>query len=339
MAFVRNAWYVAAWSSELDRTLRRQTILGEDVVMFRTQDGKPIALRDRCPHRLLPLSRGKLIGEHVQCGYHGLVFDTSGTCVRAPGQEVIPPNACVRAYSMADWLGMVWIWMGEPDESDESKIYDLPEYHDPNWGTAYGDALHVDADYLLLCDNLCDPSHVEYVHPTTLGSPDSVGVTVEFEEKHWGVTTSRWTLDSEPVGLAKAFGNFLGRVDRWQYYHMYTPSTAIIDFGTAPTGVGAREGNHEGAIQLYSCHFMTPETETSCYDYWLHVRNFGADDPAVGEGISEQFRVAFAEDKVVLEDIQREEDRYEGGPRVGLDIDASAALFRHKINQRIRVET
>ena len=55
MAFVRNAWYVAAWSSELDRTLRRQTILGEDVVMFRTQDGKPIALRDRCPHRLLPV--------------------------------------------------------------------------------------------------------------------------------------------------------------------------------------------------------------------------------------------------------------------------------------------
>ena len=83
---------------------------------------------------------------------------------------------------------------------------------------------------------------------------------------------------------------------------------------------------------------MTPETETSCYDYWLHVRNFGTDDPAVGEGISEQFRVAFAEDKVVLEDIQREEDRYEGGPRVGLDLDASAALFRHKINQRIRVE-
>ena len=338
MAFVRNAWYVAAWSSELDRSLTRRTILGEAVAMFRTEDGAPVALRDRCPHRLLPLSRGRLIGDRVQCGYHGLVFDRSGTCVRVPGQETIPPNARVRSYPMAERLGLAWIWMGEPDRADESEIYDLPEYHEPDWGVAHGDALHVAADYLLLCDNLCDPSHVEYVHPTTLGSPDSEGVSVAFEDRDREVTTHRWTLDSEPVGLARAFGNFPGKVDRWQYYHMHTPSIAIIDFGTAPAGAGAREGNLKGAIRLYSCHFMTPETDGSCYDYWLHVRNFAAGDPSVGEGISEQFRVAFAEDKLVLEDIQREENAYEGGPRVGLDLDASAALFRRKIAERIRAE-
>ena len=83
---------------------------------------------------------------------------------------------------------------------------------------------------------------------------------------------------------------------------------------------------------------MTPETEASCVDYWLHVRNFGTDDPAVGEGISEQFRIAFAEDKVVLEAIQREEEKFERGRRVGLDLDAPAGLFRRKIDQRIRAE-
>ncbi len=338
MAFVRNAWYVAAWSSELDRSLQRRTILGEAVVMYRTEDGAPVALRDRCPHRLLPLSRGRLVGDTLQCGYHGLVFDAAGTCVKAPGQEVIPPNARVRSYPMADRLGLAWIWMGEPDKADESEIYDLPQYHEPGWGVAHGDALHVAADYLLLCDNLCDPSHVEYVHPTTLGSPDGVGVPVEYEERDWGVTTHRWTLDSEPSGLARAFGNFPGKVDRWQYYLMYTPSISIIDLGTAPAGAGAREGNLQSAIRLFSCHFMTPETGTSCLDYWLHVRNFAAGDPSVGEAISEQFRVAFAEDKAVLEEIQREEDGYEGGPRVGLDLDASAMLFRRKIAQRIEAE-
>ncbi len=340
MTFVRNAWYVASWASELTQALQRRTILGEDVVLYRTGDGTPVALRDRCPHRLLPLSQGRLIDDRVQCGYHGLVFDRSGACVHVPGQEVIPPNARVKSYPAAERLGLIWIWMGDADEADPAEIYDLPEYHRPEWGVAYGDALHVKADYLLLCDNLSDPSHVEYVHPTTLGSPSSEGVGVEFEDEEWGVTTHRWSLDSEPIGFARAFGNFDGLVDRWQYYHMHTPSIAIIDFGTAPAGSGmeAKAGRVDNCIRVYSCHFMTPETETSCYDYWLHVRNFGADDPAVGEGISDQFRVAFAEDKVVLEAIQCEEDRFEGGIRVGLDLDAPAALFRRKIDRRVRAE-
>ena len=338
MAFVRNAWYVASWASELAGGLERRTILGEDVVLYRAGDGRPVALRDRCPHRLLPLSRGRLVDDRIQCGYHGLVFDREGLCVRVPGQEAIPPNARVKSYPVAERLGLIWIWMGEAEEADASEIYDLAQYHEPEWGVAYGDALHVEADYLLLCDNLSDPSHVEYVHPTTLGSPSAEGVGVEFEERDWGVTTSRWSLESEPIGFAKAFGNFDGPVDRWQYYHMHTPSIAIIDFGTAPAGAGAQQGNLDNCIRVFSCHFMTPETETTCLDYWLHVRNFGADDPAVGEGISEQFRIAFAEDKAVLEAIQREEERFEGGTRVGLDLDAPAALFRRKIDLRIRAE-
>ena len=53
MQFVRNAWYVAGWASEFDRTLRRFTILGDDIVMYRGEDGEVCALRDRCPHRQL----------------------------------------------------------------------------------------------------------------------------------------------------------------------------------------------------------------------------------------------------------------------------------------------
>ncbi len=338
MSFVRNAWYVAAWASEITRTLQRRTILGEDVVLYRSGDGEPVALRDRCPHRLLPLSQGRLVEDRIQCGYHGLQFDASGACVRVPGQEAIPRNARVKSYKVAERLGLVWIWMGDAEAADTAEIYDLAEYHLPEWGVAHGDALHVEADYLLLCDNLSDPSHVEYVHPTTLGSPSAEGVGVEFEEVDWGVTIRRWSLESEPIGFARAFGNFDGLVDRWQYYHMHTPSIAIIDFGTAPAGSGAQQGNLDTCIRVFSCHFMTPETATSCLDYWLHVRNFGADDPAVGEGISDQFRIAFAEDKTVLEAIQREEDKFEGGTRVGLGLDAPAALFRRKIDQRVRAE-
>ena len=56
------------------------------MVFYRTESGNPAALLDRCPHRLLPLSKGTLKGDTIECGYHGLSFDCSGSCVRAPGQ-------------------------------------------------------------------------------------------------------------------------------------------------------------------------------------------------------------------------------------------------------------
>ena len=83
---------------------------------------------------------------------------------------------------------------------------------------------------------------------------------------------------------------------------------------------------------------MTPITETRTIDRWLHVRNFRADDPSVGEGISEQFRIAFAEDKEILQAVQAEESRNDGRAKTGLDLDASAGLFRLKVNRMIHAE-
>lgn len=341
MPFIRNSWYPAAWERDLNTAPLARTILGENIVLFRDEDGAPAALEDRCPHRLLPLSQGRVTADGLQCGYHGLTFDRSGACTAAPTQDTLP-DACIRAYPVTERLGLAWIWMGDPDKADTADIYDLPQYHDPAWGVAHGDALYVKANYLLLCDNLCDPTHVNYVHPTTLGNPDIADTPVKYEERDWGVRTARWTPDSETVGFFKAFGNFDGLVDRWQIYDMHLPSTAIIDFGSAVAGTGARAGAGDGRIQVFSCHFMTPETETTCFDFWLHVRNFEPDDASVGDDISDQFRIAFAEDKVVLEDVQREEERFaaEGGAtkRVGLELDASAGLFRHLVNQTMRDE-
>ena len=342
MPFVQNCWYVAAWGRDVKSAPVARTILGEKIALFRQENGDVAALEDRCPHRLLPLSQGRVSENSLRCGYHGLTFDGAGRCVDAPTQGAIPDGACVRAYPIAERLGLVWIWMGDADKADTADIYDLAQYHKPSWGVAHGDALYVNANYLLLCDNLCDPTHVNYVHPTTLGSPDIADTPVTYDQTALGVCTSRWTPDAEPVGFFKAFGNFEGTVDRWQIYDMHVPSIAIIDFGSAAAGTGAEQGGGEGRIQVFSCHFMTPETETTCFDYWLHVRNFAPDDKSIGKAISDQFRIAFAEDKVVLEQIQIEEENFanrnDGAKRIGLELDASAGLFRRTVNQRIKEE-
>jgi phenylpropionate dioxygenase-like ring-hydroxylating dioxygenase large terminal subunit len=338
MSFVRNAWYVACWAHDLTDRPVPQTVLGENIVLWRGADGKARAAEDLCPHRFLPLSLGRVKGDDLQCGYHGLVFDGEGGCVGAPTQTMPPAECRIRSYPVHENMGMIWIWTGDPALADPADVYDLPEYHMPGWGVAFGDALDVEANYLLLCDNLCDPTHVNYVHPSTLGNPDEINAPVSFEGTSWGVLTERLTPDSKPTGFVSAFGRHEGRVDMWQRYLMYTPSVSIIDFGAVAAGTGTHEEGGEGRIQVFSCHFMTPITQTRTIDRWLHVRNFQPDDPSAGERISEQFRIAFAEDKEILQAVQAEEDRHAGRRKVGLDLDASAGLFRHKVNRLLRTE-
>ena len=79
--FLRNAWYAAAWDHEIGSTPLARTILNEKVVLFRGADGGVIALEDRCCHRHVPLSHGKVTGNFLQCAYHGLIFDRNGVCV------------------------------------------------------------------------------------------------------------------------------------------------------------------------------------------------------------------------------------------------------------------
>src|ERR1700761_672315 len=126
-AYLRNAWYVAAWSDSLgDGQVLARTIMDEPIVLYRKADGGIAAVEDRCPHRFAPLSMGKVVdGDRIQCPYHGLEFDGSGACVKNPhGTKNIPPRARVKSYPVLEKHKAVWIWMGERP-ADPAKIPDF----------------------------------------------------------------------------------------------------------------------------------------------------------------------------------------------------------------------
>ena len=83
-SFPMNAWYAAAWDVDIKRALFPRTICGKHIVMYRQADGQVAALEDACWHRLVPLSKGRLEGDHVVCGYHGLKYNSSGRCTSMP---------------------------------------------------------------------------------------------------------------------------------------------------------------------------------------------------------------------------------------------------------------
>ena len=110
--YLRNHWYVVATAAELtsEKPIAR-TICSEPVVIFRTQSGAPGMLIDRCPHRKAPLSSGEVHGEVIACGYHGIRFNTDGSCAEIPGGLTPPKNFGARSFPVVERHGWIWAWI------------------------------------------------------------------------------------------------------------------------------------------------------------------------------------------------------------------------------------
>ena len=301
--FVRNAWYVAAWDHEITRSLKRRIILDQPVLLYRKDDGTAVALEDRCCHRQAPLSMGKLIGNVVKCPYHGLEFDATGKCVRVPSQDVIPGSARVRAYPVVEKNHWIWIWTGDPAKADPKLVEDFHWMDDPKWRFG-GNYLHVEANYLLLVENLLDTTHLPFLHPDTLGT--DAFARSEFEVARDGdrIRVSRWLMDKPPAPFHKQMGEFPDdmSVDRWQIAHYAPPSFVKLDVGSAPAGAGARSATDRGArwMNMWNLNAITPETEKTAHYFYAQAYNFKLDQRWVADLVRAQVTKAFLEDMAMI---------------------------------------
>jgi phenylpropionate dioxygenase-like ring-hydroxylating dioxygenase large terminal subunit len=335
-SYPRNAWYPLTWSRDVGRELIHRRVLGEDIVVYRMENGDVAALEDACPHKLVPLSKGTLRGDAIECGYHGLTFNCEGRCTIAPGQPRTPAVR-VRAFPVRQHLGLVWIWMGDPQRADDHPLVQIPQYDDPAYSLIEGDALPLAANYLSLADNLCDPTHVAFVHKTTLSNSSYQAVPTQHKQEGNTVTTWRWIIDAPIIPLFDGIRDFGGNVDRWHYYIYHAPCVAIVDFGTAKTGTGAPDGNREGAIQMFACHFITPVDEHNCIQHWLMLKNMPA-DPQLDQRLEEMERFVLDEDKVLLEAAEANERKRPGWTPLRIASDASSVKMRKIVSDMIATE-
>ena len=324
--FIRNGWYAASWSKDLAAKPVARTFLGDKVVLFRGDDGRPAALEDRCCHRAAPLSAGEVVGASIMCAYHGLQFAADGACVDIPGQKQIPASARVRSYPVVERWNVVWIWMGEPAKADPGRIEELAWLDSPQW-TATPGTLHLKANYQLLIDNLLDLTHVASIHKNTIaGDPREATTPTKTERVDNGVTVGRWMIDFVPPPLFAKAGKFTGNVDRWQHVTWKAPATVYLDVGCAKTGTGAPQGDRSQGISIWSTHLVTPETETSSHYMFCFARNFQLGDEAMSKLLFEGSKVTFMEDVEILELQQK---NVAGGSIEGLvDISADAAQLQ-----------
>jgi phenylpropionate dioxygenase-like ring-hydroxylating dioxygenase large terminal subunit len=338
--FIQNAWYVAGWDREFTTAPRARTLLNQPVVLYRTPDGKPVALEDRCCHRHYPLSMGKTIGDTIQCGYHGLRFDPAGTCVEIPGQDMIPRSAKVRSYPTVEKYGWVWIWMGDPARADLSLIPNWWWCEHKDWAFIKPDLLYINCNYELVTDNLLDVTHLAYVHLTSIGTSAITEFPINTSRDGDKVRMTRWVVDRPAPPMYQKFGQYPGNADRCQMVEFQPPAFCVNFAQVADTGTGAPEGKPgTRRIEIMALSAPTPETETSTHYFFGFVRNFGVGDAELHKMIETNFTNVFREDVAVLNAQQQRMTQMPNAPEIDIKVDGPPKLARLVVSRLKAAET
>lgn len=255
----RDGWYVAAFLHEVGRELLARWILNEPVVMYRTEAGDPVALDGRCPHRHFPLGKSCLIGDEIQCGYHGITFGPDGNCTRVPSQSHVPKTYKVKKYPVVEHGMWLFIWPGDPELADEGLLPDLEAigWNNPEFRFQPFYSLEVVGRYQLLNDNLLDLTHLAYLHGTSIGVEGNASVP-EVREEFEHVLKSRRHMKNVPINPSQeGYIGYEGLVDRVAGMDFYLPGFhAGLDEMSIPDDHPTRAGEKLTVHRVF--HAVTP---------------------------------------------------------------------------------
>lgn len=340
--FVENSWYVGGTVEELNQGPFERTILGKPVVFFRAESGEPRALHALCPHRSYPLARrGRVIGNSIQCAYHGFAFDGSnGQCVLVPAQDRPPGQYRQRVYPVCERGPWIWIWAGDAEAVNFSSIpantqIDMGE----GWVTSRPTSfVGVKGRYMLLVENLFDLTHVGFLHgdlgefDAIISAPMKIDETAEIIRVVRQMSTG-WTDFHEALfGLENRFQG-LSTFDSVTRY--FSPGY-VTTSGYITQSINGQEFDRQRYGSLYFHHAITPETSTSCHYFGTTSRDFRLDDPYF-DAEFRSFDIAVRQQDVdAAEAIEDHFDRF-GEPAVELLVksDGAAGRVRRHIQKLI----
>jgi phenylpropionate dioxygenase-like ring-hydroxylating dioxygenase large terminal subunit len=190
--YLRRFWQPIILASELGDLPRRLRILGEDLVVFRDKSGAIGLLEPYCPHRGTSLEFGLIAEKGIRCCYHGWLFDVDGRILETPGEpadSTLKDRLCHGAYPVHEHAGLVFAYMGPPDQKPAFPIFDT--YDLPGYQLVARAPTFWHCNWLQVKENSMDPAHVAFLH--TL--PGSDGFSQDFKE------LAEWDWMETPIGM------------------------------------------------------------------------------------------------------------------------------------------
>jgi phenylpropionate dioxygenase-like ring-hydroxylating dioxygenase large terminal subunit len=289
---LRNFWHPVALESDVtgDGPFA-VALLGERWVLARLH-GELVAMQDRCPHRFVPLSAGRVVGDELECAYHGYRFGADGKVTRIPSLSPdvpIPPKACVKTANVREGFGLIWLCLA--DEPLDGLLDDAA-YRDPTYDVFFAGPFTTRVSAGVLADNFLDSAHFPFLHAATFGASDPGTPSLTVRRDGWRIHQ----LDTQVVDGA----------------HLDAPVTSHAVYEVAaPFSVLLRLDRPDGSDHIWS--FACPVDDDTTIWYMVHAYPLGGDTALIDASRDLQVAVGL-EDLGILE---RMED-----PNVQLDIRA-----------------
>lgn len=289
---LRRCWHPAALESEVPASAPHPfRLLGERWMLVRL-GGELVAMRDRCPHRMVPLSAGRVVDDLVECAYHGYRFDSSGTATLIPALDPgvpIPPKACVDTAHVTVRFGLVWVCLSDDPLDD---LLDDAGYLDPANDLFVAGPFTTRVSAAILTDNFLDAAHFPFLHAKTFGGDDDGRPTLRVERTGWRLRQHDWqTVDGAHLD---------GSVD----------SPALYTLGV-PFAVELRIDRPGESDFIWS--FVCPADDGTSVWYMVHAYPLGGDAQRIAAARDLQIAVG-VEDLWILEQMD--------DPNLPLDIRA-----------------
>jgi vanillate O-demethylase monooxygenase subunit len=294
-------------------------VLGERVVVYRTNRGEAVALEDRDAHAPVPLSTGRLEGDDIVSGYTGFRYAPDGRCVHVPTQANVPIGAAVRSYPVHEDGSFVWIWPGDARLAPLRPAPSAPWLRDPAW-TTFGATWVTQASVRLLLDNFSDITHVAHLHPD-IAPPALARGPVPPLEVTVSETGMSFVRQYEPVPVPAWQAPLLGIADDQAHPQREEGEFVSPGLWVDRWHVDTDAGRHSFVFT----HALTPVDETSTRHVWRVSRNF-ADSAAATGTLTPLFTDYYLRVREVLETMQQIVT--EDGLRTEVRVSADAAMVQ-----------
>ena len=182
--YLRRFWQPVTFTDELADLPKKLQILGEELVIFRDFSGDIGLLELHCAHRGTSLEFGLVSEKGIRCCYHGWLFDVDGAILETPGEpadNTLKDRLCQGAYPIHEFNGIVFAYMGPPDQKPPFPIYD--SYSRPGYKLMPGKSYFYLCNWLQILENAMDAIHTSFLHTIISGSQftDEFGVVPELE--------------------------------------------------------------------------------------------------------------------------------------------------------------
>lgn len=257
-----NHWYVAALSGEVTHQPYALILWHQAIVLYRDSHGQIHALEDRCPHRQVKLSHGLVVGDRLECAYHGWQFDQGGLCAGVPylAEDQKLPTCKLRSYPVREQDGFIWVFPGDPHQAAAVPLQGLPEWDHLNYIVSVT-TIDCKAHFSFLIENLMDMYH-GHLHQ---GYQAWASAALERLEEHPDRVEAHYTAQS------------YYRIDKiWSISQLFVP--ALRRLHPEPLDVGYHYPHWRSTLgeDFVICCLFAPVNETHTRAYLVHFTSLNA---------------------------------------------------------------